>query len=152
MLSLGLRLPLSGSGCYPPASLPPAVDGRVRSQLALLWYSLSPLFCEWTQQFLRLELFVGQFSLFFSLSLWLSQFGLLSHVSSLRLSSGLVLTLRTDDAARTSLPRPCLPVTDASVWATSRLAVAVGAYSVGFPSTPWLCCPLRFQNSPKTCL
>ena len=60
----------------------------VCSQLALLWYSLSPLFCEQARQFLRLELFVGKFSLFFSLSLWLSQFGLLSHVSSLRLSSG----------------------------------------------------------------
>ena len=36
----------SGSGCCPPASLPLVGDGLVRSQLALLWYSLSPLFCE----------------------------------------------------------------------------------------------------------
>ena len=55
----------SGSGCRLPTSLPLAGDGLVRSQLALLWYSLSPLFCEWTQQCLRLELFMGKFSLFF---------------------------------------------------------------------------------------
>ena len=29
-----------------PASLPLVGDGPVHSQLALLWYSLSPLFCE----------------------------------------------------------------------------------------------------------
>ena len=47
MPSLGQRLPLSpGSGCCPPASLPLAGDEPVCSQLALLWYSLSPLFCE----------------------------------------------------------------------------------------------------------
>ena len=55
-------------------------------------------------------------------SLVIPQFGLLSHVSSLRLSSGhsgLVLTLTTDYRS------PCLLVVDASVWATSPLAVAV---------------------------
>ena len=31
----------------PFASLPPAGDGPVCCWLALLWYSLSPLFCEW---------------------------------------------------------------------------------------------------------
>ena len=44
----------------------------------------------------RLKIFVGKFSLSFFLSLAILQFGLLSHVSSLRLSSGhsgLVLTL-----------------------------------------------------------
>ena len=44
--SLGPRLPLSGSGCPLLASLSPAGDGPDQSQLALLWYSLSPLFCE----------------------------------------------------------------------------------------------------------
>ena len=47
----------------------------------------------------------GKFSSFFP-SLAIPQFGLLSHVSSLRLSSGhsgLVLTLRTDDEP----PPPC---------------------------------------------
>ena len=60
-------------------------EGPVCSLLALLWYSLNPLFC-------ALELYTGTFSLsppfFSSLSLAIPQFGLLSHVSSLRLSSG----------------------------------------------------------------
>ena len=72
-----------------PASLPPAGDGPVCNGLSLLWYSLSPLFCEQAWQCLRLGLFVAKFSLFFfSLSLVIPQFGLLSHVSSLRLPSG----------------------------------------------------------------
>ena len=53
------------------------------------------------------------------------QFGLLSHISSLRLSSGHsgpVLTL--SNAAHASLFSPCLRVADASVWATSPLGVA----------------------------
>ena len=47
------------------------VDGPVRSQLALLWYSLNSLFCEQGRLCLRLELFMGKFSLslFFSVSL-----------------------------------------------------------------------------------
>ena len=36
----------SASGCRPAASLPLVGDGLVLSWLALLWYSLSPLFCE----------------------------------------------------------------------------------------------------------
>ena len=72
---------------------------------------------------------MGKFSLslLFFPTLAIPQFGLLSHISSLRLSSGHsgpVLTLRMDDAARTSLSSPGSLVTDASVWATS-LAVAV---------------------------
>ena len=45
-------------------------NGPVHSQLALLLYSLSPLFCEQATLRLRLELFTGKFSLslFFSLS------------------------------------------------------------------------------------
>ena len=116
MPSLGLSLPLSGFGCRPPTSLTPVGDGRDRSRLALLWYFLSPLFCEQVQQCLRLGLFVGKFSLslyffFFSLSLAIPRFVLLSHVSSLRLPSGhsgLVLTL--SNAAHASLLSPCLLV------------------------------------------
>ena len=55
-------------------------------------------------------------------------FGLLSHISALRLSSGhsgLVLTIRTDDPAHTSPPSPYSMVVDAKVRATSPLAVAV---------------------------
>ena len=67
----GLRLPLSGFGCLLPASLPLAGEGPVLSQLTLLWYSLSPLFCEQVWPCLRLGLFMGKFSLslfFLSLS------------------------------------------------------------------------------------
>ena len=64
----------SGSGCCRPASLPLVGDGPVHSWLALLWCSLSSLFCEQAQQCLRLELLVGKFSLsfLFFFSLWLS--------------------------------------------------------------------------------
>ena len=65
-------------------------EGLVCSWLALLWCSLNPLFCEQSRLHFRLELFWGKFSLslFLFLSLAIPQFGLLSHVSSLRLSSG----------------------------------------------------------------
>ena len=48
-------------------------NGPVHSWLALLWYSLNPLFCEQARLRLRLELFEGKFSFslsFFS-SLWI---------------------------------------------------------------------------------
>ena len=100
MPSLGLRLPLAFrlwlspvclSASRPSASLPLAGDGPVLSLLALLWYSLSPWFCEQAWQCLRLELLVGKFSLSLSFSpvcLAIPQFGLLTHLNSLRLSSG----------------------------------------------------------------
>ena len=43
----------------PPASLSLVGDESVHSQLALLWYSLSPLLCEWAKKCLRLGLFTG---------------------------------------------------------------------------------------------
>ena len=46
--------------------------------------------------------------------------------------SGLVLALRTSDAAYASLSSPHLLVADTSIWATSPLAVAVKCVSVGF--------------------
>ena len=49
--------------CRLPASLPLAGDGPICS------YSLSPLFREWARKCLRLELFVGKFSLSLFLSL-----------------------------------------------------------------------------------
>ena len=152
MLSLGPRLPLSGCGCRPPASLSVAGDGPVRSQLALLWYLLSPLFCEQTWRCLRLELFVGMFSLspllFFPLSLAIPQFGLLSPISSLRMSSGLsgpVLTL--SNAAYASLFHPHLLV----VYASTENCSYVHNLCVLFIFSSWLCRPLKFQNSPQTC-
>ena len=84
----------------------------------------------------ELEPFMEKFSLFFFFpSLVIPQFGMLSHVSSLRLSlgySGLVLTLRTDPVACASLSSPRLLVADASLWATSPLAVAVRRLFCGF--------------------
>ena len=78
-------------------------------------------------------------SFFSFLSLAIPQFGLLSHINSLRLPSGhsgLVLTLSS--AARASLFSPSLLVADASVWATSVLGVAIrhvicGVYLFIFP-------------------
>ena len=111
-------------------------EGPVCSQLALLWYSLNPLFCEPVRLCVSLEPFVGKFSVsFFSLSLAIPQFGMLSHVSSLRLSSGHsgpVRTLSTNDAAHASLSSPHSWVADASVWATSLLGVAVRRIFSGF--------------------
>ena len=125
----------SGSGCHPPASLSPAGDGLVCSRLTLVWYSLSPWFCEQAKLCLRLELFVGKFSLslFFSLFLTIPQFALLFHISSLRLSSGhsdMVLTLSMQSAP------PC-PAT-ARWWWTQVFGLLLcwqlqfGAYSVFF--------------------
>ena len=47
-------------------------DGQVCSWITLLWYSLNPLFCEQARLCLRLELFMGNFSLSLFFSLWLS--------------------------------------------------------------------------------
>ena len=86
------------------------------------------------------------------MSLATPQFGLLSHVSSLRLSSGHsgpVLTL--SNVARASLFSPRLLMMDARVWATSLLGVVVRNVICGllfFSSL--LCYPLRFQNFPQT--
>ena len=48
-------------------------EGPLHSRMAFLWHWLNPLFCEWARLHLRLELFMGKFSLslFFS-PLWLS--------------------------------------------------------------------------------
>ena len=85
----------------------------------------------------RLELFMGAFSLsflfFFPPSLWLSQFGLLSQVSSLRLPSehsGPALTI--SHAANHLLLSPHLLVMDTSVWVTSPLGIAVRYVIYGF--------------------
>ena len=179
-----------------PASLPPARDGPVHSQLSLLWYLLSPLFYEQAWQCLaaaakslqscptlcdpidgsppgssihgicqarilewgaiaclRLGLFTGKFSLslsFFFLSLVIPQFGLLSHLSSLRLSSGHsgpVLTL--SNAIRASLFNP-----PTCWWQMRMLGVAIRHVIYGFHLFVYfssrLCCPRRFQNSPQT--
>ena len=113
----------SSSGCCPPGSLP-LVEGRGLYAASQLSFGVCSILCSVSRPGWALEPFMGKFS-FFSLSLAIPQFGLLSHVSSLRLSSGhsgLVLTLSTDYAAHASLSSTCLLVEDPSVWGTSLLA------------------------------
>ena len=161
MLSLGPSLPLAFLFWLSPACLSASGGGWAGPLLASSPLVFSQSFVLWAGwQCLRLELFTGKFSLslFFPLSLAILQFGLLSHVSSLRLSSGHsgpVLTL--SNVARISLFRPRLLVVDVSVWATFLLGVAVRhvicelfIYLFIYFSSQ-LCCPLRFQNSPQTC-
>ena len=126
----------SGSDCCPPASLPLAGDGPFCSWLALLWYLLSPSFCDRASSALG-QSFSGESSLslsfFFSLSLAISQFELLSHVSAFRLPSGhsgSVLTL--SNVAHVSLFSPRLLVANVNIQATLLLGVAVRHVICGF--------------------
>ena len=128
-----------------------ASERRWASQqlLALLWYSLSPLFCE--QARLCLRAFRGKVPPL-SFSPWLSH------------SLGCYLALAPSDCPQgiqaQSLPytgSPRLPVQPllagggSSIWATSPLGVAVRCIFCGFFLFPsQLCCPLRFRNSPQT--
>ena len=130
-----------------PLPLPPASGWvwLVCSLRALLWTFSVPLFCE------RLAVCSGR--LIFSLSFAVPQFKLVTHKSSLRLSSGhsgLVLTLR--NAAGSSPFRPHLLVADAGVWGTFLLGVAfrhvICEFYLFFPSQ--LGCPLGFKNFPQT--
>ena len=110
-------LPASGGGWAGPQ---PASSPLVFVQSFVLWAG---------RQYLRLEFFPGKFSL----SLAIPQFGLLSHISSLRLPSGhsgLFLTL--SNAAHASLFSPCLLEVEASIWATSSLGFAVRRLICGF--------------------
>ena len=90
------------------------------SSLALLWYSLghNPLFCEHPRHLHVALESLQERSFFVFWSLTIPWFGLLCHISSLRLSSrhsSLVLTLRKDDAAWASLSGPHSVVVDASI-------------------------------------
>ena len=89
-------------------------------------------------------------------SLAIPQFVLLSHINSLRLfsgHSGLVLTLRTNNASCTSLPSPHSLVANTSISATSPSPFVVlirHVFSRLFFSPSHLCCHLRFQISLQT--
>ena len=111
------RSPLPSSfGCHTPASLPLRRESPMG--ITLLWHSLNP--CSLSRK--------GVLFCFVLVFLEIQWFGLKSHVSSLRLSSGhssLVLTLRTDDAVHNSLPTHQLLVADASIWVTYPLTIAV---------------------------
>ena len=136
MLSLGPSLPLAFQLGLLPACLPASGGGWASPQLAScpLVFTQSFFSEEWAWQCPRLGFFVGYFSLsFLSLSLIIPQFGLLCHVSSLRLPSGHsgpVLTL--SNAACASLFSLRLLVADASIWATSLVGVTVRHIIYGF--------------------
>ena len=122
-------------------------EGLVRSQLALLWCSLHPLFCEQAMLLRESSLTL----LFFSLVI--QQFGLLSQVSSLRLSSGHSGSVPyPKHTSHISLFSPCSLLANSSVWATSLLEVTARHIICGFSFlfSFWLCCPPKFQNSPQT--
>ena len=97
MLSLGLRLPPT----FWLWLLATSRRGGAGPQLlALVWYSLSPLFYERARLLVKSEFFPGKLSPFlfvclfvfcfvlFFYSLSILQFGLLSHISRLRFFSG----------------------------------------------------------------
>ena len=90
------------------------------------WLSLfSPLFCAQAWQCLKLGLAFRM--------VVIPQSGLLAQVSLLRLRSGhsgQILTL--SNAARTSLPSPCLLVADAGVCIAFLLGVTIGHLICGF--------------------
>ena len=109
-------------------------QGRGLHAASLLSFGIHSIPCSASGPGCQLEPFMGKSVVvvgFFSpFSLSIPQLGLLSHVTSLRLSSSSghsdpVLTPRIDDAACTSLTSSHLLVAAASIWATSPLGVEV---------------------------
>ena len=113
------------------------------SWLALIWYSLNPLFCEHTRGHrVALEPFTGKDYFLFFISLAIPRFRLLSHIGFLRLSSGhsgLVLTVRTDDAACTSQSSPHLLLVEESVCAASPSLLVVVVRRIFCRASPPSC-------------
>ena len=133
------------------------VEKPVCSRLALLWYSFKPFFFELAR--LQVRAFCRKvLSLFFPL--WRSHcLGcyLMLAPSDCPQGSGPVLTLRTNDAARTFPFSPCSWVAHASIWATSPLAVAVRCLFSGLLLLLLLLLllfnpPSYVALSPQTCL
>ena len=123
----------SGSGYCTCDSLPLVWERGLYTAGQLSFVILSIL-CSVSGPGCALEPFAGKFSLFCSLP-GTPQFGLLSYVFSLRLSSrhsGPVFTLSIDYAVHTSLFSPRLLMAEASVWGTSPLLVAVGRLFCNF--------------------
>ena len=127
-----------------PSPLPPGGAGRVRCIASSSLDLLGPFV---------LRTAGSVFGPVNYLSLAISQFKLVTHKSSLRLSSGhsgLVLTL--SNAARSSPFCPHLLVADVGVCGTFLLGVAfrhvICAFYLLFPSQSG--CPPRFKNFPQT--
>ena len=127
-----------------PFPLPPVSSLR-RGLRAFLWTFSDPLFCELP------AVCSGQLIFFFSLVI--PQFKLVTHKSSLRLSSGHSGPVLTLSNAPCSSPfRPHLLVVDVGVWGTFLLGVAFRHVICGFYLffSFQLGCPLRFKNFPQT--
>ena len=139
----------SGSGCGTPASVS-LVGERALYTASYLSFCICLVLCSVSRPGCLLDLSQEISLFFFFVHLEILRFGLLSHLSSLRLSSGHsgpVLTLSTDYAAHVPVFSPCSLVVDGSLcW-----QLQLGTCSVGFFSSR-LCCPLRFQNSPQALL
>ena len=112
MRSLGPRLqkPVDFGLWLARLPVPPRREGPVCSLLALFRYLFNPMFCECARSH-HVVPFTGYLSLSFFpfFSLVIPWFGLLSHITTVILSSGHsdpVLTLRTDDAATPPCPAP----------------------------------------------
>lgn len=149
---------IAADPCLPALSLTyvsaPRKEGPMCSRLALLSYLLNLLSCEHARSHrVTIEPFTGRsFFNFFGLS-GVPRFGLLAHINSLRLSSGIfrpgLCPLRTNGAALPAQPSHAL-VVDASVWA-SPLAVRLGTYAMIFYFFPVMLSSDP-KNSPLTCL
>ena len=138
--------------------------GLVCIRLALLWYSLNPLFCEKARLCLRLEPFVGKFFFFFFFfffSSWLSHsLGCYRRLAPSDCPQVIQPGPYPKHASRASLSSPRLPVQPPL---TSGQHEHLGYFSAGSCSSVpilcvcvcvfpcWLCCPLRFQSSLQTC-
>ena len=95
MPSLGLRLPLAFQFWLSPTCLSASSMGRGLCEAGQLSFGIHSVLFSVSRPGCVLEPYAGKFNFFFFF-LVIPQFGLLSHVSSLRLSSGhsgLVLTL-----------------------------------------------------------
>ena len=131
--------PPSGSDSRMPASALAGVGGGLYAAGSLS-FDILVVLCSVSGPGYVKEPSLGKFSLYFS-SLAIPEFGLLSRISFLRLSSGhsgLVLTPRTDDATQASLSSLHSLVVDVSIWAASPLAVAVRHLFCAFPPAPAL--------------
>ena len=123
----------STSGYCTPASLPLGREGpKWQPASSPLVFDRSQDFVLWTRQWspTGIRAFCGRGpSIYFFVSLAIPQFGLLCHISALRLSSGHsspVPTIRTNDAAHACVSNPHLLLVVATVWAAYLLVVAVG--------------------------
>ena len=164
LLTVWWRIPVSGGEIAPcllalaVAHLPLCLwrwggEGPIHSQLAVLWYLLNPLFCEWFR--LHITAFCGIF-LSLSLSFFLFFFFFISGYPTdwVAISHQLPqIVLRAfkpspypKDATRASLSSPSSDGLECLVYfSPGSCSQAHNLWVFFFFSSSWLCCPLRFQ-------